>query len=382
MNLLRYVTTYLINNDGFKATEVVAWATIPRVGSTHEHIGAGATFEVSRAKIAPEVQVVNSLPRKLALKSFNSSTAFDEESVIVCKRPRIRLSTHGTNVSDVDIERLESILLEIRALTHAPLLHHKNIVDFLGIAWDREVAEYNPAELDSADPDHSPSCVPVLLLEHTRHGSLGDFAETEAYSLLSFEERSSLCRDIAEGLNALHKCGIVHGDVKPDNILVFDNHDGDESGMQFRLRAKLADFGFSVPERREETRFTLVGRTWPWNDPDWKVKELTWSQLQKTDVYSYGLVSWSILTKESLGNLFDVEFADVDMKDKDIRGHVEDVKDCHLAHNAANYFTGEDEPRKLLVELLFKFALERSMQSRREMVDIVNLWDTWFTGLG
>lgn len=347
----------------------------------------GATFEVSSAPIPPGVILDRSWPRRLRLCPFDCSaipdqlSGIDQRRIIVCKRPRIRLRGRGTVVSDVDTERLEAILLEIRALTHDPLLYHKNIVDFLGIAWDREVAAYDPTEWDSEDSDCPPSRVPVLLLEHARHGSLTDFSEIEMYSQLLFEARASLCRDIAEGLTALHRCGIVHGDVKPDNILVFDAQDNDESRVQFGLRTKIGDFGFSVTEHTRETTFTLVGRTWPWNDPEWD-RPRTWRQLQKTDVYSYGLVSWTILAKECLGRIFDIDFASVDMTDRGIRARVEDMKDWTLPFNAANYFAKRDALKRLLAEILFTISLERTVESRGTMMDVVELWRTWFTGLG
>ncbi|MCJ1357886.1 MAG: hypothetical protein MMC33_007882 [Icmadophila ericetorum] len=45
--------------------------------------------------------------------------------------------------------------------------------------------------------------------------------------------------DIADGLSALHTCGVIHGDLKPENVLLFD--DPVEKGS---LIVKLCDFGF------------------------------------------------------------------------------------------------------------------------------------------
>jgi hypothetical protein len=388
LTLLRYITTYLIEHDDIISTmEAVALATISDAGNTLEQIGMGATFEVSSAPISPGAMLDHSWPRRLKLSPFGRATVskqtpqLDQSCRIVHKRPRIRLSGQGANVSDVDTERLEAILLEIRALTHPPLFYHKNVVDFLGIAWDREVAVYDTSEWEPEDSNRPPVRVPVLLLENARHGSLADLTETEMFSQLPFEARASLCRDVAEGLAALHKCGIVHGDVKPDNILIFDAHNDDESRTQFGLRAKIGDFGFSVAEHSHNTMFTLVGRTWPWNDPEWN-QPRTWHQLQKTDVYSYGLLAWTILTRIDLGQLFDIDFAGVDVMDAEIRACVEDMKDWTLRFNAASYFAKEDAIERLLVELLFAISLERAIEFRGTMIDVAELWNTWFTGLG
>jgi serine/threonine protein kinase len=61
---------------------------------------------------------------------------------------------------------------------------------------------------------------------------------------LSFEERQAILQQQRNALNFLHENGMVHNDIKPDNVLI----DGEIS--------YLTDFGnaeeFSLPERQEE----------------------------------------------------------------------------------------------------------------------------------
>lgn len=52
---------------------------------------------------------------------------------------------------------------------------------------------------------------------------------------LSQAEALQVVRDVARGLGQAHACGVVHGDVKPDNILFRDNGD-----------AVLVDYGVAV----------------------------------------------------------------------------------------------------------------------------------------
>jgi eukaryotic-like serine/threonine-protein kinase len=47
--------------------------------------------------------------------------------------------------------------------------------------------------------------------------------------------------DLAEGLSYVHDQGVIHRDVKPANIMIFDSHN-----HAVRARAKLADFGIAV----------------------------------------------------------------------------------------------------------------------------------------
>ena len=89
--------------------------------------------------------------------------------------------------------------------------------------------------------------------------------------------------DIANGINALHGAGVIHGDVKLHNILVFESH---------RFVAKVADFSHAIFDTGENTY--LVGGTAAYTAPEWK-KKLPTSALMKTDVYSFGLVFASIV---------------------------------------------------------------------------------------
>lgn len=102
------------------------------------------------------------------------------------------------------------------------VIHHRNIVDL--IAWG----------YDCPTPDLA-TCLPVLFVDKAMC-SLSEPFTKETMSLeahLSWEIEHQLFLDIVEGLAILHSCGIVHGDVKPDNVLVFkqDNSNVSDFGV-------------------------------------------------------------------------------------------------------------------------------------------------------
>ena len=119
-----------------------------------------------------------------------------------------------------------------------------------------------------------------MVLEYAEHGSLAVLQEKED---LPAQVRLSLCLDVAQGLDILHRCGIIHGDIKGENVLVFSN-------PQKKYVAKLADFGFSVVGEVAADAVHLAG-TRPWKAPE-TIGPVRKNHLKLTDVYSYGLFVW------------------------------------------------------------------------------------------
>jgi serine/threonine protein kinase/alpha-tubulin suppressor-like RCC1 family protein len=101
---------------------------------------------------------------------------------------------------------------------------------------------------------------------------------------LSIERVESVIRDVASALGAAHALGIVHRDVKPENIFVDD--DG---------RALLADFGVAR-SMSGDTQLTMSGVAI--GTPAYMAPE----QIDgvepdgRGDIYSLGLVAWQMVT--------------------------------------------------------------------------------------
>jgi len=106
------------------------------------------------------------------------------------------------------------------------------------------------------------------------------------------ELRLALLADVAGGLAYLHAASVIHADVKPDNVLL--------TAPTRRLPnpiAKLADFGSSVQRRAGTmTRGTLVGErgTLVYMDPC--LLDGSASINAASDVYSFGIMAWQVLT--------------------------------------------------------------------------------------
>ncbi|RAR05685.1 serine threonine protein kinase [Stemphylium lycopersici] len=188
---------------------------------------------------------------------------FCDRSLVAVKRPKVS-ATHENSDSPIDLADLKVqrslgyIRNEIRALTHAGLQRHPNIVTLLswafGEEWDRPL---------------------VLVLELAHEDLATALKQNDAppdHLKLRF------CNDIANGLGAIHEAQLVHGDLKPENVLIFREETG--------FVAKLADFGYSADGSDMSTQ--AAGGTLGWQPPEIKPSFLG-------DCFSYGLLVWSVL---------------------------------------------------------------------------------------
>ncbi|GFF84755.1 hypothetical protein IFM61392_06536 [Aspergillus lentulus] len=201
----------------------------------------------------------------------------------VIKRVNVPLSSKAEQrfAASMDYRlQLRTLGLEVLSLCNPVLRAHPNITCLLAWGFDFPFADM---------------AVPVLFMEAAMM-PLSDFLGAEKRSV---EVRYQLSLDVANGLEALHNLRIVHGDVKPDNVLVFA---GPSERVPFR--AKLSDFGVCVDLEAPDAKFTLSDYrgTQAWLAPEVVDEDLERfggfsSELMfRFDAYSFGLVLLSIFT--------------------------------------------------------------------------------------
>ena len=75
------------------------------------------------------------------------------------------------------------------------------------------------------------------------------------YSVLGLQEPLCFCLQISSGLEFLHHHGVIHSDLKPKNVLVYE----EPFNQHFPVHLKLCDLGYSVGGQRDKDG-VLCGR--------------------------------------------------------------------------------------------------------------------------
>jgi serine/threonine-protein kinase len=131
---------------------------------------------------------------------------------------------------------------------------------------------------------------PYLITEFVDGGTLSEWAAT---AKPGWQKAIEMLSGVADALACAHEAGILHRDVKPENILVTS------SGY-----AKLADFGLAKSVTREQTDLTgtlTAGRTRPgtiigtlsYMSPE----QAAGKQLDpRSDIFSFGVVLYELLS--------------------------------------------------------------------------------------
>jgi serine/threonine protein kinase len=227
-------------------------------------VGRGATFSVYRRRIPPQKLLTSQLNLDGLLVEVEDRRKLPD--VVAYKVAVIEFTDTG-EATHTSRHTIDAAIMELYLSVHRPILQHPNIVDFLGMAW-------------GTNPFDTMQKLPVIIVEFAECGSLSQLQQRE---YLGIETRRKLCLDVCQGLHMLHSCGIVHGDIKAENILIFP----DEKN---KYKAKLSDFGYSLVMDTEKSSL-LLGGTRPWKAPEAKAAVKV-SDAKYTDIYSLALLIW------------------------------------------------------------------------------------------
>ncbi len=161
-----------------------------------------------------------------------------------------------------------------RAEAERRLLHEANILVNLRHLHVLELIEWGL--------DHAGS--PIMVTEYVDAGDIEALGWARHFRM---PQVLRMLRQIASGLAACHAAGVVHGDVKPGNILGEDR----EAGLHF----KLIDFGLARRLDEEPS----PGRPGSWRGSMRYLAPEQWAQQSadvRSDIYALGLVAHRMIT--------------------------------------------------------------------------------------
>ncbi|KAL8710938.1 MAG: hypothetical protein Q9220_004537 [cf. Caloplaca sp. 1 TL-2023] len=211
------------------------------------HLGKGSSFEVSRQLV-------------------DLSTAKDWEPYYVAVKRIIVYEGSQEHIK----RQWDSVIRELRVLTHPGLRYNTSILPLLAYGWTSDLSGFRP----------------YLIMQYSNHGTLVDYLHRTKAGL---DEKYEFVVDVALGLKAIHESKIVHGDIKPRNVLVF------ESAVQQRLQvAKIADFGSSIFELDHLDTAAYSGSALYKGQDSRKAPNPTCALLYQFDIYAFGITAWEI----------------------------------------------------------------------------------------
>ncbi|KAL8995132.1 MAG: hypothetical protein Q9169_005075 [Polycauliona sp. 2 TL-2023] len=206
--------------------------------------GKGATAEIQQSLV--------SLAFTFAFKRFLSPSAVNETS-----------------------RHYRAIISELCILGHPTVKQHPNIVKLQGICWD----------VISED-----QAWPVLVFPKAKYGNLREFLASDEGARLTPDQCMALIAGCVQAVVFMHTLGIVHGDIKPENILVVED-------QVHGYRAELCDFGFSTINVKDS--MIQLPSSWPWTSPEYHRRGFSLDHAKKADIFSLGLVTLWILYRYS-----------------------------------------------------------------------------------
>ena len=232
----------------------------------------------------------------------------------------------------------------------------------------------NVVKLFSSGSDHG---VHYIAMELAENGSLDDLMTAEGK--IPEEEVLEMGIQIAEGLLAAHKRGLIHRDVKPGNILFMEDQ-----------TSKIVDFGLAcLVNETSESQGEI------WGTPDYVAPEKLSGGPEdfRSDIYSLGGTLFHAIAGRpphkaetaSIAELKKIKSSTVKIEKvaAEISKPTAEVINRMLQHDPAERYQTYPELVEALIHARLTFAAEKELKAlpkikKKPMIPASILWGSWF----
>ena len=211
-----------------------------------------------------------------------------------------------------------------------------------------------------------------IVMEYLPQGSLQSYLDRNGS--LSKPQAISICLDIARALEKAHRQGIIHRDIKPDNILLSSRG------------AKLSDFGLARMEQddRKVTKTRAVMGTFPYMPPEQRLSAKKTNA--QSDIYALTASLFVMVTGLDPTEIYDdderkilLESVDLDLKDIITKGCQSKLSDRYadvaLLIEDLEHLQSQEEG---CAEPLNSTGGASSYQDKKtDLNELINLWSQY-----
>jgi serine/threonine-protein kinase len=222
---------------------------------------AGKAGKLGKIGGVGEVEMLGEYRIEGLIGQGGMSTVYAAVHPVIGKRAAIKILNKELCADPQSVERF---LDEARVVNE---IGHSNIVDIFAFGETPDGRNY-------------------LVMEFLRGQTLGGLIATRS---LILPEVCSVLRSLAHALEAAHAKGVIHRDLKPDNVFLVEDRD--------RWQVKLLDFGIAKLQRQDR-RIERTATGVMIGTPQYIAPEQARGRAidHRADIYSLGCVTFELLT--------------------------------------------------------------------------------------